>query len=38
MDRRARRQPQDRRHRLRHDPFTAVGKRQADVVDDLVEV
>jgi hypothetical protein len=38
VDRRARREPEDRRHRLRQDPLAAVGKRQADVVEDLVEV
>jgi hypothetical protein len=38
MDRRARRQPEDRRHRLRQHPLAAIGKRQADAVDDLVEV
>jgi hypothetical protein len=38
MDRRPRREPEDRRQWLRQDPLAAIGKRQADVVEDLVEV
>ena len=38
MARRARREPRDDGHRLRQQPFAAIGEAEADVVEDLVEV